>query len=348
VRLEGQRSSSLEGEPSSGLSISGVVAFVLGAALFAWFVRSVGPSVIWDGLRSVGWGYVAIIAVTGLRFALRATALTLCFEPPVQVPFSSAFVAVLAGDAIGNLTPLGLLASEPTKAAFLRQHAPVGTALATVAIETLFYTLTVAGMIAAATIALLETVDVPAPMRTAALISIAAIAVGFCIGAILLWRRPAIVSGLLASFLPAQSKLQLRVERLHAIEQQIYTFAMRRRTVLAPVLLCELSFHALGVLEIYLTLWLVLGFEPTLLTAFILEGANRLVQVVFKPVPLRAGVDEITTGTFTQMLGFTTALGGTLAIVRKVRTVFWVLIGTMLLVRRGLTLGRPRDSGQKA
>jgi hypothetical protein len=71
------------------------------------------------------------------------------------------------------------------------------------------------------------------------------------------------------------------------------------------------------------------------------------VQVVFKPVPLRAGVDEITTGTFTQMLGFTAALGGTLAIVRKVRTVFWVLIGTTLLVRRGLRLGRPPDSGQK-
>ena len=36
------------------------------------------------------------------------------------------------------------------------------------------------------------------------------------------------------------------------------------------------------------------------------------------------------------MLGYGPTLGATLAIVRKVRTVFWVLVGTVLLVRRGM------------
>jgi Lysylphosphatidylglycerol synthase TM region len=319
------------------LHITGVVSAVLGVALFTWYVRGVGPSEIWGGLRSVGWGFVVIITITGLRFALRAAALTLCFEPPHQVPFRSVFTAVLAGDALGNLTPLGLIASEPTKAAFVRQHVPLGPALTAVAIETILYTSTVAAMIGATTLALLLSVDLPQPMRHAAAIAVAAIALGFVLAAWLLWKRPAIVGRLVASILPARSSLQSTVARLHDLEQQIYTFAIRRRDVLAPVLGAELAFHALGVLEIYVTLWLILPAGAPWLTAFILEGANRLVQVVFKPVPLRAGVDEVTTGTFTRMLGYGATLGATLAIVRKVRTVFWVLVGTLLLVRRGVT-----------
>lgn len=313
-----------------------MIAALIGLLLFAWFVRQVGPAEIWQGLRAIGWGFVPIIAVTGLRFALRAAAWRLCLEPSHRIPFGTAFAAVLAGDAIGNVTPLGLIASEPTKAAFIRHRVPMGPAITAVAIETILYTLTVAGMIAATTIALLYSVDVSAGMRRAATAGIAAILAGFAVTAYFVWQRPAIVRRVLLQMLPAGSGLLASVEKLHDLEQQILSFAARRRDVLLPVLSAELSFHALGVLEIYLTLWMILGASQPLLTTFILEGANRLVQVVFKPVPFRTGVDEITTGTFTQLLGYSVALGTTLAIVRKVRTVFWVLVGTVLLVRRGV------------
>ena len=103
-----------------------------------------------------------------------------------------------------------------------------------------------------------------------------------------------------------------------------------------PLVAIEGMFHVLGVLEVYLTWWLVQGAAPPLLTAFIFEGVNRLVQVLFKFVPLRTGVDELTTGSFTAMLGFGAALGITLAIVRKIRTIAWVLVGTSLLIRKSL------------
>jgi hypothetical protein len=312
------------------------VAAAIGLALFAWFVRRAGPSEIWAGLRAIGWGFAPIIAITGLRFALRAAAWSRCLEPPHRIPFGSAFAAVLAGDAIGNLTPFGLLASEPTKAAFVRDRVPMGPAMTAVAIETLIYTLSVAAMIAATTVALLLTFDLREDMRTAAWIAVAAIATGFIIVAVIVWRQPAIVGRVLTRVLPTGSGLLARAGQLHDVEQQILTFARRRPDAIAPVAAAEIAFHVLGVVEIYLTLRLILGAHPPVLTAFILEGANRLVQVVFKPVPLRTGVDEITTGTFTDLLGYGVALGTTMAIVRKVRTVFWVAIGTTLLVRRGV------------
>jgi hypothetical protein len=317
-------------------NVTGIVASVLGVALFAWFVEKVGVGAIWSGLRQVGWGFVPIIGLAGLRFAMRATAWTLCLEPPHRLPFRSAVAAVVAGDAVGNLTPLGLFASEPAKAAYVRDRVPLGAAATALAIENILYTLSAAAMIALSTGALLVTFDLPAAMRQAAWISLAAISLGFVVTAVLLWRQPAVVRSAVSALLPRNSRLQERVGRLHALEEQIYTFAVRRRAVLVPVLGTEALFHALGVLEVYVTWWLIQGAPPTLLTAFIFEGANRLVQVLFKFVPLRTGVDEVTTGGFTQMLGFGAALGITMAIARKIRTIAWMVVGTSLLIRRTL------------
>ena len=62
-------------------------------------------------------------------------------------------------------------------------------------------------------------------------------------------------------------------------------------------------------LEVHVTLWMMTGAAPPLLTSFILEGANRLITVVFKFVPLRLGVDEMGTAAFTQLLGYGAAPG---------------------------------------
>jgi len=319
----------------------GVAAAALGLALFAWFVRRIGAAEILAGLAAVGWGLVAIIAIAGVRFAVRAAAWSICLEPPHAMPFRAAFAAVLAGDALGNLTPLGLFASEPAKAAFVRGHVPLGAVVTALAIENILYTLSALAMIGTATVALLVGFTLPRGVEIASAIAVFGVAAVFIVAAWLLWRRPALVSRVLSTFVRKTSKLQERIDQLRTLEEQIYTFAVRRPGALTPALAAEATFHALGVVEVYMTLWLMLDRPPSVLTSFILEGALRLIVVLFKFVPLQFGVGEWTAGSFTQLLGYDAALGGTLSIVRKVRTIFWVLIGTMLLVGEGFR-GRSR------
>ena len=68
-----------------------------------------------DGVRRVGSGLWMILALAGLRFMIRTQAWRLCMRPEARLPFGSALQAFLAGDAIGSVTPLGLVASEPMK-----------------------------------------------------------------------------------------------------------------------------------------------------------------------------------------------------------------------------------------
>jgi hypothetical protein len=321
------------------LTLAGLLTTIAGLALFVWLIWYVGPGEIWAGFRQIGWGLALIILIAGLRFAVRAAAWQRCLEPPHHLRFIDAFAAVLSGDALGNLTPLGPIVGEPAKAAFVRTRVSIGAALTALAIENVFYTLSVAAMIAAGGIALLLRTDVAAPLRQAGELAVIAVFVLYLVTLWTLWRRPAVLStsaATLARF-TSSSALAARVVKLRALEDNVYTFASRRRRVLLPVGALELLFHALGVLEVHVTLWLLLDRAPPLMTSFVLETVNRLITVVFKPVPMQVGVNEAGTALVTQVLGLTLEIGLTLAIVRKARVLFWMAVGTALLVRHGLS-----------
>ena len=103
----------------------------------------------------------------------------------------------------------------------------------------------------------------------------------------------------------------------------------------------DLGFHLVAVFEAFLTLrWLLgppsLGFgeasgSPTLAQAIVFEALNRVVIVAFKFVPLRIGVDEAVTGAVAPILAVNPAAGVTLAVVRKVRGLFWAAAGLAVI-----------------
>jgi hypothetical protein len=336
------------------LTIAGALTTAAGVALFVWLIWYVGPGQIWEGFRQIGWGLAAIVAIAGLRFAVRAEAWRRCLEPPHALRLSDAFQAVVSGDALGNITPLGPIVGEPAKAAFVRSRIPIGAALTALAIENLLYTLSVAAMIAAGAIALLLRADVAAPLRNAGEIAIGGVFTVYLATLWMLWRRPAVLSqgvALVARWASSAS-LDARVAKVRALEDQVYTFTSRRRHALLPLAALELAFHALGVLEVHLTLWMLLPEPPSILVSFILEAVNRLITVAFKFVPVQVGVNEAGTVLATQILGLGFQPGLTLAIVRKARILFWMLVGTALLVRHGLTARRVledvRGSGRES
>jgi hypothetical protein len=296
---------------------------------------------------------------------VRAAAWRRCLEPPHHLSLPEAFTAVVSGDALGNATPLGPLVGEPAKVAFVRTRVPLAAAFTALAIENVFYTLSVAAMVAAGTIALLLRGSLDAPfvadrlagagispehLRLAAEIAIAAVLATYVVVAWALWRRPALLSRGLAMagrFFPSPA-LERRLDKLRRLEHDIYTFALRRRQAVGPLVATELLFHALGVLEVHLTLWLLLGEAPPLVTSFVLETVNRLITVVFKFVPMQVGVNEGGTVLAAQILGLGSQVGLTLAIIRRARILFWQLAGTALLVRHGLSTRRILEDAELA
>src|SRR5687768_604630 len=137
--------------------LAGAAAAVAGAGLFAYAIRDVGWSEVAGGVRRVGWGLVPILGLAGLRFIFRAEAWRRCMPAEVRIPFPQAFAAYLAGDAIGNVTPLGLIASEPTKVFLTRHRLATREAAASLALDVFVYSLSAVAMIVIGLVALLLT-----------------------------------------------------------------------------------------------------------------------------------------------------------------------------------------------
>jgi hypothetical protein len=105
------------------------------------------------------------------------------------------------------------------------------------------------------------------------------------------------------------------------------------------VALCEVGFHLLSLVECWLTFWLLSG-ETSIIPALVFDGFNRVVNVVFKAVPLRMGVEEGGTALLAVAIGHSAADGFMLGIVRKVRMIAWAAAGLGLWAWRTGRQGR--------
>ncbi|HJY30972.1 MAG TPA: lysylphosphatidylglycerol synthase transmembrane domain-containing protein [Pyrinomonadaceae bacterium] len=309
----------------------GVVFGLLGILLFAYFVSKAGVGEIAARIQRLGAGFILILAISSIRYIVRALAWTRCIEPPYQLRFRDAFAARLMGDALGNIVPfLSVAVSEPSKAVFVKDRVPLMVGLSGLAIENIFYAVSVAIFIFAGTATLLLTFPLPKGLRYA---SIAALVVTFLIIPIvyLIVRRQTRFLSRLVGYL-GMNKLKPRAQSL---EDRIYGFYSNTQRSFLSIFALDMCFHFAGIVEVFVTLSFISPVAPTLTQAFILESVNRIINLTFKFIPLRAGVDEGGTGRVSKVLGFARGIGETLAIVRKGRDIFWSAIGVLLIWTRG-------------
>jgi hypothetical protein len=300
-----------------------------GAALFAYAVRRAGVSEIAEAIRRVGWGLVLILALAGVRFVIRAQCWRWCLGPSLGSGFSRttfplrrALVAFLAGDAVGNVTPLGLLASEPTKVLLTRHHLATRESVASLAVENLVYAASVVAMVAVGLVVLAVDVAMPAAWRVATGAAVVAMVGGSAVA----------LRAMRGTWDERRGPRPHWRERLAHVRDEALHLSGGHPRRLWRVLALDLGFHALAVLEIFVTLqWLLGDRRPTLAQAIVFEALNRVITVAFKFVPFRVGIDEASAGALAPLLSVNPAAGVALAVVRKVRNLFWAAAGLALV-----------------
>ncbi|HST54187.1 MAG TPA: lysylphosphatidylglycerol synthase domain-containing protein [Pyrinomonadaceae bacterium] len=340
-----------EGGKPRRLAHAGVAFAVAGLALFVYFVWRAGPAEVWSNISKIGWGFAAILLLAGLRFVVRALAWTLCFEPPHRLGFWDAFSAYLIGDSAGNIVPLGIVVSEPTKAALVGGRVPFGAGFSAIAVENIFYMLSTALFIFCGAAALLASFQLPNVLRYSSYGVVAGALAFVVLAAYALRRQLRFLTAALdwtAARGLGRRALERRREKVASFEDRIYGFYEHGQRRFAPILLCEFAFHMLGVAEAFITIALISGTQPSLLSAFLFESVNRIITVAFKFVPLRAGIDELGTGQLARVLAFGMTAGVTLAVVRKARTIFWMAVGVLLLASRGLSIHSVAEEAERA
>lgn len=327
--------------PRSSFSLLNLLVVAVGAGLLAFTIRQVGWDAIVSGITSLGWGFLAVLVLGVIRVLVRAFAWVACVDVAAEgqtgrtLPLRDAFGAMLSADALGNLTPLGLLASEPAKVLLARGRVSTVTSVASVAIENLFYTVSVMAVLLAGTWMLLQRANAPPALEKAAEAVVLAAAAAGVVGVWAARTRPAVLTAAAPFVARLAGRSAAPADAMIDVEARLYGVLRWPLLRLAHVGLWEALFHAAAVAEVWLVLRLLPGGGRTGLTeAFLMESAGRFVTVAFKFIPYRLGVDEAGSGAVAQVLGLNPAVGVTLALVRRLRILVLNAVGLALLVRR--------------
>jgi len=326
-----------QGQPRLIAPLSLLFAFA-GLLLFAYSVWHVGLEEVSQAITRLGAGFLLVLAISAVRPAVRSLAWMRCVQGEKRLRFGDAMSAYVIGDALGNLVPFGIVVSEPTKAALVRERLPLPHGLAAIAVENIFYSFSVMAFLLVGSLALLLSFPLPRPLRVslwATAIVIVALAAAL---AILLRRRARLISGAFKRLARRWKRLAQYGERIRMFEERVLGFCDEHGDRVWAIGALEAAYHLSSVLEAYVVLLFVSEIFPTPLKAFAFEAVNRITTVVFKFVPFRIGIDETGTGMLAVALGVGAASGVALAIVRKGRILCWTAIGLLLLVLRGLSL----------
>ena len=317
-----------------------VVTGAVGFALFAQALRTLGLERAVDGFRRVGWGFAAILLLSGGREAARTLAWIRTVEGPARLPFARAFRARLAGEALNTLLPMGMLVGEPVKASHVAPHLPFAAAFSALAVEFAFYCSSLVVLLGSGMTAFIVASHLSPGPRAIAGVAISIVTLAVLLPYVrrsyrafeeVLNRRDRRAPGD-KNPKDAIARFVRGVRRPFAV---VTRFAADHPEHVRAIVAFELAYQILAVAEVYLTLLLISPVPPTLATALVLETVSRAITMLFKMVPMRVGVDEAGSSLFASQLDLGATAGLTLALVRKLRMLFWSAVGlSFLLLRR--------------
>ncbi len=333
------------------LKIAAAILTIFGIGLFAFLVYSVGIADILNGIERIGFfGFLAIIIIYFLRILFRATAWKLSVHEPYRLELRDTLPAVLIGEALSSLIPLGILISGSAKAVAVKNRVPLVVGFSSVATENLFYSIITGLFVVAGAMTFLRTFDLPDNWVYTLDVLICLI-LAFIIFVIIVIIKQWHFASSFCHWLYKRhiGRRFLETGRFHVreFENLIYGFYRRYPRRFLPIFLCQFAFHTLGIFEIWFILSRISDILPDFYTAFLLESVNRLILIVFKLIPFVIGIDEAGAQFVTETLALGAGVGVTMAIIRKGRVLFWTAVGLLIIIKREISLADIRQISEK-
>lgn len=320
---------------------------LLGLVLLAVLIGRVGARPLLAQAAGIGWYFAAIVLLFGGVHLLRALSWRLCLnEHGRDLAFRPLLGFWIAGEAVSHLS--FAWSGEAVRVVSTREAFSVARGLSAQLVSRALYTYASLCWVAVGFLLVWWTLRLEGVLRSFMFVGTLAST------AVLLLATAALVSPgrMVAPFARALARLQSRhslLERLlnflRLLESDLAALAGRDRRRLLSLLGLNLLAALAGVVEVYLVLR-GLGATPALSAAFVIESLAKLLGLFAFLVPGNVGVREGGTMLILQVLSLPAVTGLNLALIRRARALVWAAVGTLLLIRHGLSplaLATPND-----
>jgi uncharacterized protein (TIRG00374 family) len=306
---------------------------LIGIGALAGLVWHIGPSQIFQTTKQLSFTSICIILLPILAaYLLDAYGWQLTLGPwTKQVTFLRLFAVRMAGEAI-NATTTGMVGGEPMKAYLLKRFdipmvdglASVVTAKTAMVVAQVFFML----------LGICLMIDILGGSDytvLAAGIGLAMLVFGLMI--LFMIQRHGIGMGLLNIFrkmrLPLRF-LESREAKLQELDNTIRDFYRGQARIFRFAVLIYFVAWTFEMLEVYAILHF-LGMDVTLIASFSIAAISVLIKGAGFFIPGSLGTQE---GGYLFLLmgyGYDEATGITFALIRRLREIFWIVIGLLIL-----------------
>jgi uncharacterized membrane protein YbhN (UPF0104 family) len=321
------------------------ITFLVGLSLLTWLIYN-----YWEQVRqsvmNVGWGFLIVVGLNITRHFLRSLSMYRAVDPDHRTfKYRSALAARFGGEAVNFFTFTGPFLGDATKAILLKKNVSITHSASAVIIDNVLYYITVILVVLAGVAILLAQYDSTGSTMSRVLLGIVIVAIVMLTGLVL---------AMMYRFKPLTYLIKQLEKRgiaphfvlkkqntFESVESNVFHFYHDRKADFFSVFGISMFTHAVSVTEVYLVLKL-LGHQPFVLTAFIIESLTKVINAVFGFIPGTIGAYEGGNGIILRTLGYTTAVGIALALVRRGAILFSTLIGCIILLWRTAEGGAKR------
>jgi uncharacterized protein (TIRG00374 family) len=310
-----------------------IAGVIIGAVIVTLVIREVGWANIRQSLGMLGWGYGVVLAypiswillnTAGWRMALHAQY--------AKLPLSGLSQIRLAGEAFNSMLPSGYIGGEPLKAKLLSRWIPMHEAASSVLIAKAAQSV---GLVLFVGLGLIFGGNQSQPSilhHPATILSLVLLTAGIVIFIMLLTRRSFSRIGKWLHNLTGHPWLQKQEGKLVALDDSIGAFYREGKGRFLGSVLWHITGWIAGALEIAVIFFLI-GHRITLREAWFIGAMAQLAAVVGLFAPAGVGLYEGGHYLAASMLGLSPVLGVAVALIRRVREIFWDGVGLWLFWR---------------
>ena len=317
-----------------------LLLFVVGLAVLAGLVSTLGVGEIVGLIRRTGWHLLLILPIYGGCQLARAAALWLCQPQTAMLPYRDVLAIRVSAEAVRLLTFTGPLLSEPSKVwLFGRRGLGATAGVATVAAELVAHSLVATTLSIAAFLYVVAAFNLAPFVRGTAIVLVSVLIAYVGAATMAIGLRIYLIGG--AAGVLRRRGLQRLVPDAGAVRamEDLLLLVLRERPVrLAGILVCDVAANVFLVLEIFVALT-AMAIAAPVHYSIVIEGCVKFVSLVFFVIPTQIGVSEGTYAALFDILGLSAAGGVGLAFIRRLRTL--AVSGIGLVIITALSRRRP-------
>lgn len=320
------------------------VFLLIGLALFAFLIYRLKPAFLIANLRTVGWKFIYILAISFCGLLAHTLAWMVFLKNFAKVRFRDVLKIKLAGEAISNLTPLTWAGGDPARILMLKNHIRLSDGTASVVVDRTLNGLGVALFMIIGIFITFIKFSLPTTLKVGLLV---ALSVMIAASSFFYVRSH---EGLLEFFLDLMKKLRIKshfsektVATVQRIDASIANFYRMNKKGFFVALGLHFSGKICSVFEIMIA-GSILGHGVSFLESYVLLSMTVVVNMIFSFVPGSIGVLEGAFAGSFALVNLNPVTGTSIQILRRLRMLFWTGVGFVfaaLIKRKSQNLASP-------